>query len=210
MPYKKKKFYRKKGSVSSKVNYLMKRDKQNKIQALSNRNYAQYGVDTTSQQSSAIQRITAIDGASSGPATRPDLNISLSSLFYRYALIAADTTNVIRILIIQAKGSYSATSPTSSDIYRTASGGSSVDCYRAINTDAFHVLVDRLIPVSTNGEAVKVVQGEFAKFGKKHLAFNTTATNTCTAGDIFFVHCSDSGAVSHPSISGFIKLKYYA
>lgn len=205
----KKRPYKATSNINGKINYLMKKDKQNKMVAKANRNYATYGLSTdTVNLTSKILRITGI-AAGTGLATRADQNISLSSLYYKWLLTSADATNFFRILFVQAIGSWTGTFPAGTDIFRQASGGSTNQFEMPVNTEQFHILLDITVPCTLTGDAVKVCEGTIYKFKNKTLHFNDSSASSCTGGDIYFVYASDSGIAPTPTISGFAKLKYY-
>lgn len=196
-------------SVQSKLNYLLKQNRISKSRALANRNFCQYGKNAQSMsQTTVVQRITATS-VGTGLATRIDFNITLSSLYYRYFITSADTTNVCRVLIIQAKGHWPAGSPVDADIFRSASSGGTLGYEMPVNTESWYVLADHAICFTTSNDAVQMVENTIKKFPEKNLKYSSTGTQDGTSGDIFVVTCSDSGAVSHPVISGYAKLKYY-
>lgn len=196
-------------SLNAKVNYLIKKDNFQKKVNQANRNFATYGKNAqTMSQTTVTQRLTAI-ATGTGLGTRVDLNITLSSMYYKYIITGADATNVCRVLFLQAKGHWAVGSPVDADIFRQASSGGNLGYEMPVNTEAWHILVDETVGITTASDAVKVIEGTVYKFKEKTLKYSDTTSQSCTSGDIWIVTCSDSGAVSHPTISGFAKIKYY-
>lgn len=195
-------------SLPGKVNKLVRLQKREMFNSIADRNYAQYGKSTeVAGNTAVVQRITSIS-TGTGLASRLDNNVRLSSLYYRYTIHLADTTNIMRFLILQAKGGWQAANPVATDIFRQASGGGATPFEMPVLTENFHILVDKTINLYADRPIV-LTEGTIYKFPQKNIHYSSTTGTTAADGDIFVVTCSDSGAIAHPYVNGFAKLKYY-
>lgn len=191
-----------KSTLPRQVAWLTRQQKITMGKELADRNYVTYGQNATVDGTGTIIHVTNIS-TGTGLASRKDLKIKLSKLEYRYIATAADTVNTIRVLIVQAKNQ-STGSP--SDYFRSSSGGTSLGYSEQANVENCYILADHLLHA---GSEQASCTGSVSRFPIKTLTFPNTNAIGVTAGAIYVCLFSDSQAASHPSVTGFCKLKYY-
>lgn len=145
------------------------------------------------------QALNAIAGGS-GKSQRTGNAVFLSGLNGKFVIAGADTTNIVRVVLYIAKDV---------DDTLTADG---VEVYNAIDLDRFTVLSDFFVTTSSNGSDAKsfTIRRKFNR-GKKrgisaHWASSSASDYAKNALRLYIV--SDSGVVTHPALTGFIKLFY--
>lgn len=123
--------------------------------------------------------------------------INVTGIYSMFHFRAADTTNAIRIILYIPK------CPTDEV---------AVDYYELIDQDKYTVLYDRLISLSTQGPTSKTVslRRSFKRGGKKGIAvhYSSGTANAYTKNAIKLYFVSDSGAVTHPDVSGFLRMYF--
>lgn len=170
-------------------------------------NYAIYGGQTSMAQTPVFSRITNI-ASGTGPASRADRSINLTHALIKFTCYSADTFNVCRVILIQARGSYPGATPTSGDVFQTVSGGAGLlDVVKPINQETFRILYDQTMTFTTAAWSCESHQARVVP-KQKTIRFADSTGTTATSGDIFIGIMSDSGAVTHPGLDWFVKLHY--
>lgn len=170
-------------------------------------NYAIYGGQTAMAQTAVFSRITNIAGGT-GPATRADRSITLKHALLKFTCYSADTFNVCRVIVIQARGSYPGATPTGADVFQAVSGGAGLlEALKPINQETFHILYDQTMTFTTAAWSCESHQARIVP-KQKIIRYADSTGTTATSGDIFIGIMSDSGAVTHPGLDWFVKLHY--
>lgn len=189
-------------SIPKQVAWLTKQQRITMGKEMADRNYVTYGQNATVDATGTIKDMTNIS-VGTGLGSRKDLKIKLSTLQYRFILTAADTVNTLRVLVVQAKNTNTG-SP--SDYFRSSSGGSALGYSEQANIENCYVLADHIIHA---GSQQASCEGKITRFPVKTLTYNTTLGSGITQGGIYICLWSDSNVASHPTVTGFAKLKYY-
>lgn len=143
--------------------------------------------------------------------------VTLGSLRVNYMIKPADTTNMIRMVIVQWKELLSGSTPTWGQIFYSSSTSNDAHLLSTYHLDnlragRFVVLYDKLLktPVGTTaGETYSQLTGRIKvnlKFAKRHLTYDA-ASSACYDG-IYMLAISDSSTVSHPLINIYSSLTF--
>lgn len=153
--------------------------------------------------SDVIQSLTQIG--------RAGLKIHPVSFEMRYDVLIGDTTNLVRVIVLQWKMDTADTGPpTISNILQD------VDPFDALNSayqfserKKFKILYDRRHKLSSTGEqqALGFVRIK-AKDLLQEINYNTGSGVQDAFNSLFFFTVSDSGAITHPIVHGFSRLLY--
>lgn len=136
-------------------------------------------------------------------------DITLKKLHVSMNFVGADSTNALRFIIFRWSQNNAATTPAGGDVIST-SNALGLYNHASIAQGKIHIVFDRLITFSLNGENDKAVRKIIygRALGKKKLSFNLGSTTT-TGTDQFYVYMvSDSVAASHPGAAGYFRLEY--
>lgn len=132
-----------------------------------------------------------------GQNSRTGNLIHVTGLYSMLHFKAADTTNAVRVVLYIPK------CPTD-EIAVSYSG--------LIDQDKYTVLYDNILSLSTQGPACKTIRllRSFKKNGRKGIAvqYSSGTANAYTKNAINLYFVSDSGAVTHPDVSGFIRMYF--
>lgn len=170
-------------------------------------NYAIYGGQQTMAQTGVYSRITNI-AAGTGPATRADRSITLRAILLKYTTYSADTFNVCRVALIQARGSYPGAVPVDAGVVQAVSGGGGMlPVVQPINQELWHILYDETMNFTTASWSNQSAKTTIIP-RQKIIRFADSTGTTATSGDIFACFWSDSGAATHPGCDWFAKLYY--
>lgn len=139
------------------------------------------------------------DNCRSGNAVR------LNSIDFRWSCVVADTTNIIRLLILSDKQCYGA-APVEGDIFETSANPLSPINSRTHTR--FRVIYDHQLCLGTNSDQIRI--GRHNKSCHIDISYisTTTAIGSAGLGSLFLVMQSDSGAASHPSVVGYVHLTF--
>lgn len=134
-------------------------------------------------------------------------NLTLTKVRMFGTIEVADTTNLMRVILFRYKPVATPTwaelleggTPALADIYRP---------YRKDTASLFHICYDRVFTLSTVSKPQvsfqKIIYGK--KLGKKKVSYN--GGGTTGADHLWLFILSDSGAVSHPTIT-YNVTQYY-
>ncbi len=153
----------------------------------------------------AIASLTAV-ATGDDRANREGIEIIGKSLNFKYVLTGADTTQLVRVMIVRW---YDADDPTINEILEnvTTPSLSMVSAYQADPTHKYKILYDRTHSlVQAGSNAVAASKGALNLKGHK-FHFSGAASTTETDA-LYLIHFSDSGAVTHPDISFFSRFRF--
>lgn len=159
--------------------------------------------NSTIDASGTVQHLSnmAQDDTSSG---RDGETVQTKSIFFRYSVVGADSTNLMRVIVFADRDS-SGTAPTVLNVLSNGFDPRSA----LVNTNKlrFKVLYDRLhaLEAPGTGNGIQVVK-KFIQYNRK-MTFSTTSGSP-RANALFVLLLSDSGAVSHPTFHGHFRLRY--
>lgn len=133
--------------------------------------------------------------------------ITIKKIVYNLQMAGADATNIVRVIIFRWSQNNNATVPAVTDVLQSLSPVSMYN-YTNERSGKVHVLFDRTASLSLEGTNCITWRGALwgRKIGKKRLIFNATAINGVDQPYILFI--SDSVAVTHPSITGTLRMEY--
>jgi len=138
--------------------------------------------------------------------------VSLQNLFYRFHFQVADSYNLIRFVILQLLDDDSLWGPniTYNDIFQYATAGdptNTKELMSPLRIDdrqfSFNILLDKHIALD-EFHPTYIMEGYIKKFKTSKIIYNSTGTNN----QIYVCAWSDSGAIAHPSMSGYARVKY--
>lgn len=193
MPNGKKKYknYNKK-NFEKRVRHIILKNKETKHISFE---YNQTTISTAALGSSRLAHLTGITQGD-GNVNRDGNQVRLSGLFAQMVFTAADTTNIIRVIVARYKGQY------------TSSPFPSTEVYNIIDLDDLDVVYDRAITIGTAGPASKMIKIKLKFRNKNLIQFDTTTSTSVTVNPYYIYFVSDSGAVSHPEMTGQIRVYY--
>lgn len=190
--FKKRKFKKKRGNFASKVRKVMYKTLETKQTSLS--------FNATAIQDPGRTPITANLAVDQGDTqnTRTGNSIMLTGLIFNYQIIAADTTNIVRILLYI---------PHDVDFVH------SVNTYQLTDQDTSTTLAERFVVVSTQaGPNIKrgQIKLSFTRNGRKGIAmkYSGASSSDLAKNCIKLYVVSDSGAINDPTLSGNLRLYY--
>lgn len=190
-------------SIPKQVAWLTKQQRKSRGTELAQRNYVQYGTGTSLDASGTGVTVTNIS-VGTGLGSRKDLKIKLSKLEYRYILTAADTVNTMRVLIVQSKAAVSG--PGVGDFWRASSGGTNLGFAEPANIENCYVLADHIVHA---GDMQGSCEGTISRFPIPTIQYTSTSGTSASVGAIYVLLYSDSQVATHPSVNGWVKLKYF-
>lgn len=157
-------------------------------------NSTTYNQVTVGTQGLGAARLYHVTGVSqgSGNTQRDGHQIKLSGMYMNIILAAADSTNILRIIVFRYKGRYTA-------------GPMTAEVYSILDLDDVEAIYDKTHVVSTNGPAAKNIKIAL-KFRNRNLIQYDDSTDTSVTVNPWFVYfVTDSAAVTHPTITGQIR-----
>jgi len=143
-------------------------------------------------------------------AERIGTSVTLKSLVVRYRLLVADSTNMVRLIVVRYKGSGSDVSLSDFPDETGVAGLGPLGCWMTLLKEKFHtVLYDELINLGTDAadQALGVIRVNLHR-GKTNWDPAESATVPEEGGIMMFAR-SDSGAATHPDISYISQLNYF-
>lgn len=137
--------------------------------------------------------------------------IDLVSVQGRFVLTAADSTNIMRIMVIQWNEDSSVSAPTLLSVLQHTTGSFPEDILSPYLLDKDHkykVLWDKSYNLNLTGDLKQILVEFYLNRGfRKKVQF--TEASTTGVGKIYMLYISDSTGPSHPAINGFCRLRYY-
>ncbi len=133
-----------------------------------------------------------------GQTNRTGNSVRVTGIYGKLAIAAADTTNLVRVILYIPK-----------DPSATMSG---VSYSSSPDLDQWTILFDKMVAVSTNGPGIKSFTIK-KKFNKGRRAGILSEWHSSNTGDhsknpIRFYAVSDSTAVSDPALSGYLYVYF--
>lgn len=152
--------------------------------------------------------------AGTGVSGRTGDEIQVTRLEFKYSLVVADATNLVRILLFKWNNDDGSYTPGVASIL---SSGDPTTAYAALSrynwdnqkAGDFEILYDRCHQLTTNGEQAQVHQVQLWGKGlgsSSKLQLNSGATTG--KGRYGLLYISDSAAVSHPSLIYTCRISY--
>jgi len=137
---------------------------------------------------------------------RDGLTIMPTSFEYSFAHILGDTTNFMRILIFRWLPNSSINPPTVAQLLADSTFPY-LSPLSAPQRNQFNVLYDNTISLHASHpqQAIRFSK----KLAAKKVLYDSGAGVTTGAGKIYILVISDSGAATHPSITGYFRLNYH-
>ncbi len=167
-------------------------------------------LDTTIDESaiSTTATITAITAVAAGDdrTHRNGIEAVGKTLTCRYLLTSADTTNIVRILVVRW---WDSVTPTLANILEntTTISFALISPYQAEPTHRYKVLYDKVHRMS-NALDTHQALGRFSiKLNNSRFKWTSTASTT-ERDPIYLMAISDSGAVTHPTLSAIIRFRF--
>lgn len=144
-----------------------------------------------------------------GLSQRSGDQIILKALQFRLSIIGADNTNKVRIIFFRwsQDNSIGANVPTVNGVLQNIDVMSFYN-YTSYKNDRMTILYDRTVSTTfTDANQVVVLHTLYGKkLGRKVLEFN--AASTLGTNQIYMLLISDSVAISHPTVTGYMQLRY--
>lgn len=126
-------------------------------------------------------------------ATRIGNRIRVSRIKGQYSVVYADSTNVVRFIIARYKKQWE------------ANPFAGIEVYTCLDLDDWDVLVDRFVTVGTNNPTKRFFFNKSIKRSTQ-ITYDDTGSNDVNVNPYFMYTVSDSGAVSHPTITGCLRI----
>lgn len=196
----KRKYYKKKPIQEKKINQIVKRQLASKMERKVLDYYGSASPDWSGVIVDPLSTISRTVSSNSlvGSYIQPAWST------FSFTITLADTTNIVRMILL----SYRVTSPNVSTIlessYLTTTQGVLAP-YEKDFKDYYTIIFDRRYTLSANRP---VITGTIRYKSKKKIHFLESAA-TPARDSLFFLFISDSGAVSHPTISYINRLYFY-
>lgn len=163
--------------------------------------------------SSSIYKLTAVTAGSSD-STRSGDRLTIKSLQIRGTLAVADTHNVMRVIIFQYLGDDGVAVPTSGQILEAPwfNTINHVNAPYAKDYVGYKVIVlwDSTYVLNQDNQAkqfqIMLTAGNFKRKAKPFIQYQAASSNG--VGNIYMMAVSDSGAVTHPTITWVSRLRF--
>ncbi|AXH74390.1 MAG: capsid protein [Cressdnaviricota sp.] len=171
-------------------------------------------VNGTFSSTGTVQDLSAI-AVGDAVNNREGDRITLKSIIFRFGLIAADTTNFVRVMLVQWLQNDAATAPTIAGIYNSTFTAQPYATFAPFNKSAagyqWVPLYDKTFALSLNGNAcskhiAKITPRHFKKKAKAMIQYNAGATTG--VGKIYVILISDSGVAADPTITGVMQIRF--
>lgn len=191
----------------------VKRIVDSKLEAEVEKKYRDYTLDAVAISSTPVVSDISVMALGTSAQQRIGDVVELKSIQFRFQCTLADTTNYIRLILFQWKQD-AQTAPTWADIMEFESGGVPIAQYERMSPyslytsieGSFRVIKDIRFILDTDNP-VQLIEGFINKGFTKNIHYSQAAS-TYGVNHLYMMMLSDSGAVSHPSIDGFIRLRY--
>lgn len=160
------------------------------------------GIDTTGN----VSEIISNSQGSTDVAHIGD-QIELSSIYFNYYVTNADTTNIVRVVLIQTRGY---TPSAAADIFQVSGSDSVLTSpyhHDVMQTGLLTVLYDRLHCLDTYNPLQQHKGWIPMKYVKNKVQFDAGSSDVLN-GDLYLITISDSSAVSHPTINVNVLYNY--
>lgn len=133
--------------------------------------------------------------------------ILIEKFQWRLNIVAADPTNVVRVIVFRWNLNNATTTPTLADILEGANATDYLE-YQGGVENKYNILSDRTYALSTAGVPSRIVQGTCygKKLGRKKIGFNQGLITGM--GQIYIMFMSDSAIAAHPTVAGSYSLVY--
>jgi hypothetical protein len=144
-----------------------------------------------------------------GVSERNGDKIWLKRIRLRFSMIYGDTTNTFRLILFRwtQDNSIPANVPSTLDVLQ---GLNALQQYNFTHKQAnqVHIIYDRTLTLSTNGTPNRVIDQVLygKRLGKKKIIFD--AAITTGTDQIYVLAISDSIAVPHPALAGYVRVEY--
>lgn len=167
-------------------------------------------VDTTVGITGAIHLISNIANGT-GYDERVGSVARLKSILFRYSLAAADTSNLVRVILLRWKDN---TTPVPGDILEIGPASANIGPLNPIkynNRDKIQILFDQLHALSVGavdvGTTYPAPQVE-KKYIQKNMTLYWQSDDSIDNGHLYFFFVSDSVAISHPAYHFYSRIRY--
>jgi len=144
---------------------------------------------------------------------RVGVSINAVSLLYRFQFIAGDDTNIIRMVIFQWRPDDGDHAPNWEDMFAFQTAGLPIAASDVISPltriqgdlGNYQIIVNKIFTLDAD-DPIKFFQGYIRGGFNKKIGFTTGLTT----GDnhLYVLFVSDSGAVTHPTVSGFTRMTF--
>lgn len=208
MPYNKKVMQKHGRRPGSKLSVVQKKQVKRLITGVQEIKAIDSTVSGSPSDTGVISRVlTPAQG--DGLSQRSGDQIILKALQFRLSIIGADNTNKVRIIIFRwsQDNSIGANVPTVNGVLQNIDVMSFYN-YTSYKNDRMTILYDRTVSTTfTDANQVVVLHTLYGKkLGRKVLEFN--AASTLGTNQIYMLLISDSVAISHPTVTGYMQLRY--
>lgn len=173
-----------------------------------------FAVNGTVGSGGSVTDISAIAQGDSVNNREGD-RITIKSIQFRFGLIGADTTNFMRVMLIQWLQNDAATAPTIAGVYNATYVSQPYATFAPFNKSAagyhFVPLYDKTFALSQQGNnatkaMIKITPRHFKKKAKAMIQFNAGATTG--TGKFYIVLISDSGIATDPTFTGVAQIRF--
>lgn len=149
-----------------------------------------------------VTDITAI-AIGTTDTTRIGDDLVLKNIRLRFSVIGADATNQVRVILFQTRDRFT-TTPGGGVVLNTAydvTAYAPLAPYEYDGRGRYKVLFDKTVNTSANGMDARSFTCNVyqRKLARKHIRFYGSST-VDKEGGIYLMVCSDSAAVSHPTV----------
>lgn len=141
-----------------------------------------------------------------GDGQRVGNSVMPTSLYYCFAINKADTTNLVRIIILRWNEDTTPSVPNEILDITVGSIPQVMNPYSSTVRDTYNILMDKTIKLDGNEESYKLIKGQL-RLARRRITYNN-ATASSPVGGIYAFMISDSAGASHPSVLGITRLAY--
>lgn len=160
-------------------------------------------IDSTASFVGAVSHLSPI-GQGDNTNNRTGNDTHAKSLQLRWNVVAADSTNMVRVIVFYWKDD---TTPTAGDILSAISTGTApLQTLNFPNKDKYDIIYDRLVTVGTGN--LSYAEKVFLKTSRK-IEFDGSSSANIANNQLYVMYISDSGAATHPVFQMISRLRYY-
>lgn len=148
--------------------------------------------------------LTDITVGTSDVGTRVGDKLKYRNIDLRYSIAVGDTTNMVRVVIVQWK---QVSTPTLAQIFQ--SSGAAISPHSPFyhdNAPQIRVVYDRLHAISAYGPGLISLKKLIYKIPIKNLQFNSGGTSG--SNKLYLCLMSDSATASHPQMDYYARVNY--